>query len=196
MTELMESILPVVKKNNFACARTRCTEKSPVAVGLCLVLLISCGYRFVGSTNTIPSHIKRISVKPFQNATTEYKIEQHITSGFVRELISRTRYNLVHDETKADAILHGTVLNFLVFPVIFDPRSGRATSVSTITQIQVVLRDRRSGEVIYDHPSFEHRESYEVSTSTDAYFEEREAALIRTSQNVARDLVSAVLSGF
>ena len=175
--------------------------RSPMALLTLAALSIafaatSCGYRVVGSANTIPDHIQRVSVKTFQNATTEYKIEQHLTRWVVREFISRTRYQIVHDDRNADATLEGTVLNFLVFPVIFDPVSGRATSVSTITQVHIVLRDRQTGEVLYENPLFEHRERYEVSTSAEAYFEEREAALVRTSQGVARDLVSAVLSGF
>ena len=92
-----------------------------VVAGLCVSLVVSCGYHFVGSTNTIPDHIQSISVKTFQNATTEYKIEQHITRWFVRELISRTRYQLVDDDKNADAVLNGTVLNFLVFPAVLIP---------------------------------------------------------------------------
>ena len=163
---------------------------------LCAALAVSCGYRTVGSANTIPDRIQNVSIKTFQNATTEYKIEQHLTQWVVREFISRTRYQIVHDDNNADATLDGTVLNFLVYPVIFDPVSGRATSVSTITHVRIVLRDRRTGEVLYENPFFEHRERYEVTTSAEDYFEEREAALVRTSQGVARDLVSAVLSGF
>ena len=163
---------------------------------VCAALAASCGYRVVGSANTIPDRIQNVSIKTFQNATTEYKIEQHLTQWVVREFISRTRYQIVHDDNNADATLDGTVLNFLVYPVIFDPVSGRATSVATITQVHIVLRDRRTGEVLYENPLFEHRERYEVTTSAEDYFEEREAALVRTSQGVARDLVSAVLSGF
>ena len=174
----------------------RCVKYELVVAGLCVFFVISCGYHFAGSTNTIPDHIQSISVKTFHNATTEYKIEQYITRWLVRELISRTRYQLVDDDKNADAILNGTVLNFLVFPAVFDPSSGRATSVSTITQIHITLRDGRTGEVIYENPLFEYRERYEVSTSAEAYLEEREAALVRTSRGMARDLVSAVLSRF
>ena len=101
--------------------------RSPMALLTLAALSIafaatSCGYRVVGSANTIPDHIQRVSVKTFQNATTEYKIEQHLTRWVVREFISRTRYQIVHDDRNADATLEGTVLNFLVFPVIFRSR--------------------------------------------------------------------------
>ena len=183
-------------ESRFVSRPLRRAAKRLMPAILCAALAASCGYRVVGSANTIPDRIQNVSIKTFQNATTEYKIEQHLTQWIVREFISRTRYQIVHDEKNADATLDGTVLNFLVFPVIFDPVSGRATSVSTITHVHIVLRDRRTGEVLYENPLFEHRERYEVTTSAEAYFEEREAALVRTSQGVARDLVSAVLSGF
>ena len=160
------------------------------------LLLISCGYRVVGTADTIPDTIQTIAITTFQNATTEYKIEQHLTASVVREFIARTRYQVVSDPENADATLSGTVLNFLLFPTIFDPRSGRATSIAMLTQVHVTLRDRKTGAVIYENPLMEFRERYEVSTVPEAYFEEREAALVRTSQTLARSLVSAVLSGF
>lgn len=160
------------------------------------LLLTSCGYRVVGAADTIPDTVQTIAITTFQNATTEYKIEQHLTAAIVREFIARTRYQVVSDQENADAILSGTVLNFLLFPTIFDPRSGRATSIAMLTQVHVTLRDRKTGTVIYENPLMEFRERYEVSTVPEAYFEEREAALVRTSQTLARSLVSAVLSGF
>ena len=160
------------------------------------LLLTSCGYRVVGAADTIPDTVRTIAITTFQNATTEYKIEQHLTASVVREFIARTRYRVVSDPENADATLSGTVLNFLLFPTIFDPRSGRATSIAMLTQVHVTLRDRKTGTVIYENPLMEFRERYEVSTVPEAYFEEREAALVRTSQTMARSLVSAVLSGF
>ncbi len=160
------------------------------------LLLTSCGYRVVGTADTIPDTVQTIAITTFQNATTEYKIEQHLTAAVVREFIARTRYQVVSDQENADATLSGTVLNFLLFPTIFDPRSGRATSIAMLTQVHVTLRDRKTGTVIYENPMMEFRERYEVSTVPEAYFEEREAALVRTSQTLARSLVSAVLSGF
>ncbi len=160
------------------------------------LLLTSCGYRVVGTADTIPDTVKTIAITTFQNATTEYKIEQHLTASVVREFIARTRYQVVSDQENADATLSGTVLNFLLFPTIFDPQSGRATSIAMLTQVHVTLRDRKTGAVLYENPLMEFRERYEVSTVPEAYFEEREAALVRTSQTMARSLVSAVLSGF
>ena len=65
-----------------------------------------------------------------------------------------------------------------------------------MTRVDVTLFDRRSGTVLYQNPNMEHRERYEVSISPEAYFEERQGALVRSSESMARALVSAVLEGF
>ncbi|MDA1312292.1 MAG: LPS assembly lipoprotein LptE [Acidobacteria bacterium] len=156
----------------------------------------SCGYQIAGRANALPDTIGVIAIPPFKNETVEFKVEQHLTRAVTREFISRTRYRVVADEALGDAVLTGAVVNVLVFPAVFDPQTGRATSISTITQIRVLLRDRKTGEVLYENPNLEHRERYEVSTDPNSYFEERESALMRTSEAAARNLVSAVLEKF
>lgn len=158
--------------------------------------LCACGYRIAGRADLLPDSIRVIAIPAFQNKTTEFKIEQYLTQAVVREFISRTRYRVVSDENLADAVMVGTVTGVIVSPRIFDPRTGRATSIATLTQLSVSLRDRKSGQVLYENPSFEHRELYEISTNPDAYFEERKQALTRGSQAMARSLVSAILEGF
>ncbi len=155
-----------------------------------------CGYSVAGKATAIPEEIRSIAVPPFENSTTEYKIEQYVTQAVKRELLSRTRYAVVNRENDADATLHGSVVFFLALPQNFDPESGRATAVMTLTRLHVSLWDRRRGEPVYENPQLEHRERYEVSFDPEAYFEERQAALLRSSQSMARTLVSAVLEGF
>ena len=171
---------------------------SLVAVSLVAVSLFasSCGYHIAGKANTLPETIRVIAIRPFENGSMEYKVEQYMTQAVVREFIRRTRYQIVADESEADATLLGAVINVNVFPAVFDPVSQRATSVNTLTQIRVSLVDRKTGQLLYDNPNFEYRERYEVSTDANAYFEERQSALVRSSEATARSLVSAVLEGF
>lgn len=160
------------------------------------VSFAGCGYQIAGRADTIPDTIGTIAVSPFENNTIEFKIEQYVTQAVVREFITRTRYSIVSDQNNADAVLTGAVLNFFVSPVNFDPRTGRAATVATLTQIRVELTDRATGERLYENPNFEFRERFEVTTDPEAYFDERQAAMARTSRELARALVSAVLEGF
>ncbi len=98
------------------------------------LLTSSCGYHVAGRADTLPDTLEVIAIPTFLNATTEFKIEQYMTQAVVREFISRTRYRVVSDEALADATMRGVVINFFVYPVIFDPATARATSITTLTQ--------------------------------------------------------------
>ena len=159
-------------------------------------LSCSCGYHVAGRGDQIPKDVHTIAVLPFSNATSRYKVDQYLTRAVTHEFISRTRFRVLPDEKDADATLRGAVVNIFITPVIFDPASGRATSIQMITQMQVTLSERRTGKVIYQNQNFEARERYEVATDPRAYFEESDAGLERMSRSVARNLVSAILEKF
>ncbi len=159
-------------------------------------LLAACGYHVAGKSDLLPDGIKTIAVPTFMNATAEFKIEQYMTDAVVRELITRTRYQIVSNSSEADVILHGTIVLVDAIPQNFDALTGRATSVVTITRVHVVLFDQLEGRELYQNPELTHRETYEVSANPEAFVQERDAALRRASRTMASTLVSAVLSGF
>lgn len=167
-----------------------------LAAALAACILTGCGYHIAGKADTLPTDLRTIAVPAFQNGTTEYKIEQYMTQAVKRELLTRTRYQVVNREENADATLQGSVVGFLAFPQNFDPKTSRATTVTTIMRIQVNLVDRRTGTTLYQNPNLEYRDRYEVSADPEAYFEERQAALQRSSEAMARAVVAAVLEGF
>lgn len=156
----------------------------------------SCGYRMAGRADLLPERIRTIAIPAFENATSEFKIEQYLTDAVVREMLARTRYRVTADDAGADATLRGTVVLFDAIPQNFDIRTGRATSVLTITKVHVTLRDRSDGSELYANPDLTHHENHEVSADPDAYVDERDAAMRRASRTMAATLVSAVLSGF
>ena len=163
----------------------------PVALLLC-----SCGYRMAGRGDALPEQIQSIAIPPFENATTEYKIEQYLRSAVVNEFITRTRYQIVTNGDNADATLNATILLFRDSPATYDPVTNRASTVQTETHMHVVLRDRKTGQVLYENPRMILTETYEVSIDPQAYFAEREAAIERAGRFAAREMVSAILSGF
>src|SRR5262249_42084309 len=147
-----------------------------------LASLAGCGYHIAGHADLVPKEIKTISVPAFANITTRYKLTDRLPQAISHEFISRTRYRSVPDPNSADATLRGAVVNYLSFPTIFDPTTGRASGVEMHVILQVSLVERASGKVIFNRPSFDVRERYQISTDPAAYFEESDAALNRVSQ--------------
>lgn len=159
-------------------------------------LLSGCGYHVGGKSDVVPKTVQTIAVPAFNNLTVRYKFADRLTGAITREFIARTRYHIIADPTQADAVLNGTILNFIAYPTIFDPATGRAAGVQIQANMQLSLVERATNKVLFTRPSFEFRERYEASVDQAQYFEESEQALERLSRDVARTLVSAILSGF
>ncbi|MBM3755547.1 MAG: hypothetical protein FJW38_16365 [Acidobacteria bacterium] len=161
-----------------------------------IALSTGCGYHVGGKADLLPKSVKTIAVSNFTNLTARYKLPDRLTTAVTREFISRTRYQIIPDATQADAVLTGAIVNYTAFPTIFDANTGRAAGVTVQLVMQLTLTERATGKVLYTRPNFDIRERYEVSVDQAQYFEESEQALDRLSRDVARSLVSAVLSSF
>jgi hypothetical protein len=158
--------------------------------------LSGCGYHVAGHSDLLPKTVQTIAIPAFGNVTTRYKITDKLPEALSREFIARTRYHIVPDQNKADAILRGTVVNYLAAASVFDQATGRASAVDIHVYMQVSLIERATGKVLFTRPSMEVRERYQVSVDAQQYFEESDAALERVSRSVAQQLVSSILSNF
>ena len=161
-------------------------------------LLASCGYHISGRADLVPKTVQTIAIPRFGNLTTHYQLTDRIPEALSREFIARTRYRIVTDPDQADAILRGTVTRFLSIPTILDPQTSRAAAVQISVTMQVSLTNRRTGAVIWQRPSFESRQQYEIASQQqqDAYFDESGVALDRLCRETAQAVVSAILENF
>ena len=160
-----------------------------------LIFLAGCGYHVSGHADLLPKSIKTIAVPAFGNVTTRYKLADRLAADITREFIERTRYTVVADPKKADAVLAGAVVNFVSYPTTFDPVSSRASGVQVIVNLQLLLTDK-TGKVLFQRPGMEIRERYEISVDPKAYLDESGPAVDRLARDVARSVVSAVLENF
>ena len=163
---------------------------------LAVAAMTGCGYHVGAHPNLLPKTIKTIAVPAFGNATPNYRLPSLLAADLTRELISRTRYAIVADPAQADAVLTGTLINFVNYPTIFDPISNRATGVQAVVTLQLTLTDRQTGKVLFTRPAGEFRERYEIATDPQQYFDESGTALRRLSGDVARSVVTAILEAF
>lgn len=166
------------------------------AVCTLLAGISSCGYHVGGKADLIPKNIQTVAIPPFQNLTTRYTLTDRMPQAIAREFISRTRFHVVNDPNDADAILSGAVTNVVTSPSVFDPVTGKATSVQVNVFLQIFLKERASGKILYSRQNFEARSSYEISVDPTKYLDESDASLDRLSRDVARTVVSGVMENF
>jgi hypothetical protein len=162
-----------------------------------LLLLGSCGYHVVGQANLVPKTVHTIAVPPFANATVRYKLSDLLPQDISRELIARTHYQVINDPTQADAVLRGTVINYIAYPTLIDQATGRTSGLQVNVRLDVSLVERSTGKVLFARPTLDAHERYELSvTNNIQYFDESGAAVERLSRDVSRDVVSAILESF
>lgn len=171
--------------------------RAAAAAAFCaLAISTGCGYHVAGRADLMPKTVQTVAIPAFGNATTRYRLTDLLPQAISREFISRTRYQIVTDPSQADAILTGTVVNYFAYPIIFDPTTGRASTVQVVVYMSATLTERATGKVLFTRPNFDWKQQYEISADPQAFFDESDVAMDRLSRDVARMLVSAVLENF
>lgn len=174
--------------------------KPKVAALLFLIVSCSylgaCGYRVAGRTDALPKSIHIIAIPALENATTNYRIEQRLTSATVHEFLATTPYKISSDPSGADAVLRGRVLTLEAVPLLFDTRTGRATTMLVTVRCEVTLRQTDAQKILYHTDKFIFRNEYEISTDVKSFFEEQDPALDRLAKDFAQRLVASVTENF
>lgn len=166
------------------------------ALGAAVALLSSCGYHVGGRADLMPKGIHTISIPSFSTLTTRYKLVDVLPQQIGREFLARTRFRIVNDPSEADAVLHGSINTVTAVPTVFDPTSGKATSIQITVSATFNLIERTTGRVLYSRVNFVARQNYEVPVDPHQFFDERDPAFNRLSRDVARDIVSAIVENF
>ena len=168
------------------------------AAGLALgafVSLAGCGYHVAGHSDLLPKTIATIGVPAFVNPTTRYKLTDWLPDAIAKEFIARSRFRVVNPD-RADAVLKGSVLAYSSNAVLFDQKTGLASSVEIHVAMQLSLVERTTGKVLFTRPRLEVTDNYEIPIQQGQYFDESDSALQRASERVARQVVSDILNNF
>ncbi len=182
-----------VQISRFRAVTARAARTALAAAILCVS---GCGYHVAGRANLLPATIKTIAVPAFDNHTATYRVEERLTNAVVHEFLARTSYRIVAKPNDADAVLHGEVDNIGNSAEVFDPVTGRATTILVTVTMKVRLEDRATGNLLYHNDNFVFREPYEITGDVKSFFEEESPALDRLSRDFAQRLVSDVLEQF
>jgi outer membrane lipopolysaccharide assembly protein LptE/RlpB len=159
-------------------------------------LSFGCGYHVASRTDALPKNIHVIAVPALENATTSYRIEQKLTSATVHEFLATTPYKITSEPGSADAVLRGKVLTLEAVPLLFDTRSGAATTMLVTVRCEVTLTQTDTQKVLFHTDKFIFRSEYEISTDVKSFFEEQDPAIDRLAKDFAQRLVASVTENF
>ncbi len=166
--------------------------------GMAALLLVaaSCGYHTSAHGVRLPADMHTIYVPAFANATNTYHIEAILNAAVVRELRSRTNYRIITtNDGTADAILNGTVLSTVIYPLTYNSQTGGIDSSLVFVGIRVSLVSSK-GKVLWDNPNMSYRDQYQIANNGQTFFEEESPALDRLASNFSQTLVSDMLEAY
>lgn len=159
-----------------------------------------CGYTLAGRGNFLPSYIRVIGIPMFGNTTSVYDMEQQITQRVRSEFLGRGRYQVIALTDGADALLNGTITGVSLAPSGFD-QNNQATRYTIRVNLKVEFKDVKANKVIWENPSLEIVDEYDLTTglaATDAsaFLGQNRTAADRIAETVARRTVSSILEAF
>ena len=171
--------------------------------GACIILgagaaaAVSCGYHVGGKADLVPKSIQTVAIPAFVGSSAaRYKLMDALPQQIGREFITRTRFRVVDNPNEADAVLNGSINAAQVYPTIYDPTSGKATSVQAIVVVTINFVQRATGVVLFSRPNMAFRQNYSIAVDPHQFFDESGPAFDRISRDLARDIVSAIVENF
>jgi hypothetical protein len=164
------------------------------SVFILLLVDVGCGYR-AASKNRLTNPYDSISVKPLLNETTTYEVEQILTRSIVSEFVQRSDLSVVNDPQRADLVLEGTISRVSVSPMTIG-RSGFASTFQVMITVSVALKDRKSGETVFQENGLLFRDQYVINVDVEEFFSEQNPALGRIANDFASSVVTTMLEDF
>lgn len=164
------------------------------ALGALLLSLTGCGYALVGRGSNIPTDIKTVYLRPFDNRTPRSQVEQFVTRAIADELVKRHRFAVVGSPEGADAEISGAVVGYGATPITFDP-TGRATQYEISIVSQIAFKRTGTDKPLWSNDRYNFRETYPIDASS-GFVDFEDQAIERASTRFAQTVVSDLLEGF
>ena len=138
---------------------------------LLAITLTGCGYHQAGSATHIPANVRTLAVPIFATHAQAYHTEMAFTQATIRELNTRTKYQIINTDADADATLHGTILTQTIAPLTYDATTGESSSYLVTITAKVVLT-AHDGHVLYRNDSILYREQYQSTQDLSGFIQE------------------------
>lgn len=150
------------------------------------LLLCACGYRALDGRGAFGENVKTIELRAFENESREPGLEQLIGDAMVEEFERRAWLapELQGATPSPDLVMRGIVHSASVHSTSYS--SGALALEERIdVRFDVEVRRGGSGELVYQHPSFQITEVFLSSADPNVYASNKEQALRRLSSAVA-----------
>jgi hypothetical protein len=163
-------------------------------MGVVCLLLVSCGYGFRGTTNTLPADIKGVYIPVFLNSTAEPGAEVVFTNALIYEF-TRSRMLKVLPESSAQAYIGGKIKRVAVDPVIYATLTQAVERKVTI-DLEVSCRRSDNQKILWQDQHLTRYEVYSVTNDPGQTERNKQEAITKIAQNLSERIHNGILENF
>jgi len=149
---------------------------------LIIATIVGCSYSVYSSGYP---HLKTIALPYFENATTEYELEESLQQNFVALFQKDGRLDIA--TLSPDCILEGKILDYSNKILTYDDTNVEGYQVKIL--FSITFTDMKKNEIIYQNPSLMLKETY---SETDDSIEIKNE--VDAQKEIFNDLFEEILS--
>jgi len=144
------------------------------------------------SPQTMPANIKKIALRPFQNKTQQFALEDKLTTKVNTRFLTDGTYKIT-DEAGSDGILTGEINRYIHVPVAYD-----SNLIATQYKLDIVVRiafvETATNTVLWEEKNLVGTVTYPASTVPGGMTEEQARELVW--EQLGKKILKRTIDGF
>lgn len=160
---------------------------------LLLITIFTACQTYQPSVHVLPPHIKTIAVKPFENKTNIFGLEDLLRFEVNNELLKDGRFNITNDINLCDGYITGEILYYILQPIAygenFEPQQYKLRLIMNISFV-----DKVNNVILWEEKNLEEVLFYSAPTLPDGLTEEEAKKTV--VQNMAKKIYLRTVEGF
>jgi outer membrane lipopolysaccharide assembly protein LptE/RlpB len=157
------------------------------------LFLNGCGYHLMGTSSTLPKHLKTIFIPVFTNSSSQPEIHRQLTSAIINSFVTDGRVKVVQ-KTQADMVMTGDLFYYELKTVSFNSNNF-ATGYIVKLGINVEVVDKANNKP-YLKQTFRTEWNYKATSDIVGTESARLAALEQAYLVLGNRLVSLLINQF
>ena len=161
-------------------------------LSFCL-LFSSCGYHLVGTGNTLPKHLKSISIPVFDNSSSQPEIHRELTSAILQSFITDGRLK-VAKKSDADLVMVGALTYYDLRTASFSSQD-LASDIIIEFEVEIEVTDQVKNKLFLKKKlktQWDYKSTSDIANTETARLE----ALDEAYKELGNRLVSLIIDQF
>lgn len=160
-----------------------------------LLAFSGCSAPYTPAPQILPTHIKKVFIRPFVNTTPQYGLEEKLTLQVIDEFVRDGRLAVVNNENDADGVIVGEINRYILQPLTYD-----ANMVTVQYKLWVLLNvyfvDRVNNVTLWSEPNMEGIQIFTDQAHDPVGGKTEEEVRQLIWDNLSRDIVTRTIQGF